>query len=34
MGKMITELGKRIDLNTEHFKKELENIKKYTIKNR
>ena len=26
--KMLTELEKRIDLNTDHFNKELENIKK------
>ena len=25
---MLPELGKRIDLNTDHFNKELENIKK------
>ena len=25
---MLTELGKRIDLNTEHFNEELENIEK------
>ena len=25
---MLTELGKRIDLNSDHFNKELENIKK------
>ena len=26
--KMLTELGKRIDLNTDHFNKELEMIKR------
>ena len=25
---MLTELGKRIDANSEHFRKDLENIKK------
>ena len=30
---MLTELGERIDLNTKHFNKELENIKKYPIRN-
>ena len=30
--KLLTELGKRIDLNTDHFSKELENIKKTQTK--
>ena len=30
--KMLTELGKRIDLNTDHFIKEQDNIKKTQLK--
>ena len=32
--KMLTELGKRKDENSEHFNKELENIKKDPIRNK
>ena len=34
MVKILTELGQRININTSHFNKELENIKKGPTKNR